>query len=177
MINKIFKQRMEDPEPVETVARGVPAAFGAVIRKLMSKNPAERHQNAAELRSDLNRWTDPARVHAILGAEAEAVRSFHPPAPQLDENDLRLWDDEEDRSSDGVSLRNLGTPEPSLAPRHAPALPPLRAVFRAAPSRESTPAPVRPTSRDDSQWLIHFAIIAAAVGLLAILFLTIFFHF
>ena len=42
-INKIFKQRMEDPEPIERVARGVPAAFGAIIRKLMAKNPAERY--------------------------------------------------------------------------------------------------------------------------------------
>jgi serine/threonine protein kinase len=176
MINKIFKQRMEDPEPVETVARGVPAAFGAIVRKLMSKNPAERHQSVAELRADLARWTDPARVRAILGAEAEAVRSFHPPAPQLEEQDLRLWDDE-DRSGDGVSLRELGTPEPSLAPRHAPALPPLRAVFRASPSRETSSTPLPKRSGDDSRWLIHFAIIAAAAGLLAILFLTIFYRF
>ena len=56
-------------------ARGVPAAFAAVVRKLMSKNPEERYQNAAELRADLARWTDPARVHAILGAEADAARS------------------------------------------------------------------------------------------------------
>jgi serine/threonine protein kinase len=32
MINKIFKQRMEDPEPLEQIARGVPAAFAAIIR-------------------------------------------------------------------------------------------------------------------------------------------------
>jgi len=30
---------------------------------------------------------------------------------------------------------------------------------------------------DDSRWLIHFAIIAAAAGLLAILFLMIFYRF
>jgi serine/threonine-protein kinase len=176
VINKIYKQRLEDPEPVETVAPGVPAAFGAVVRKLMSKNPGERHQSCAELRSDLVRWTDPARVRAILGAEAEAVRSFHPPAPQLEEDDLRLWEDEEDRATDGISIRDLGTPEPSLAPRHARPLPPLRAVFRPAHSRESGALPTRTSTDDDSKWLIHFAIIAAAAGLLAILFLTIFYH-
>ena len=90
MINKIFKQRMEDPEPLETLARGVPAAFAAVVRKLMSKEPAERHQNCAELRADLMRWTDPARVRAILGSEADAARSFRPPPPELVEEDLRL---------------------------------------------------------------------------------------
>jgi len=178
IINKIFKQRMEDPEPLETVARGVPAAFAAVVRKLMSKNPAERHQSCAELRSDLARWTDPARVRAILGAEAETLRAFHPPAPQLDENDLRRWDDDdEDIPTDGVSLRQLGTPEPSLAPRHTRPLPPLRAIVRSTPSQETAAPHLRPTHSDDSRWLVHFAIIAAAAGLLAILFLTIFYHF
>ena len=80
MINKIFKQRMEDPEPLETVARGVPSAFAAIVRKLMSKKPEERYQNCPELRADLARWTDPERVRAILGAEAEAARSFRPAA-------------------------------------------------------------------------------------------------
>ncbi len=42
MINKIYKQRMEDPPPLEGRARGVPAAFAAVVRKLMSKNPDEQ---------------------------------------------------------------------------------------------------------------------------------------
>ena len=79
MINKIFKQRMEDPPPLESVARGVPAAFAAIVRKLMNKKPAERYQDGAELRADLARWTDPRRVHTILGAEADAARSFRPP--------------------------------------------------------------------------------------------------
>ncbi len=50
VINKIYKQRMEDPPPLESRAHGVPAAFAAVVRKLMSKNPDERYQSAAELR-------------------------------------------------------------------------------------------------------------------------------
>jgi serine/threonine-protein kinase len=175
-INKIFKQRMEDPEPLETVATGVPSAFAAIVRKLMSKNPAERHQNCGELRSDLVRWTDPARVRAILGAEAEALRSFHPPAPQLDETDLRLWDDDEDASADGISLRQLGTPEPTLAPRHARPLPPLTAIVRSSPNHQAAATPLQPVSRNDTQWLIHFAIIAAAAGLLAILVVTLFYR-
>src|SRR4051794_28008926 len=32
-VNKIFKHRMEDPEPLEQAARGVPAAFAAIVRK------------------------------------------------------------------------------------------------------------------------------------------------
>ncbi len=80
MINKIFRQRLDDPEPLEKIVRGVPAAFAALVRKLMAKKPEERYQTCAELRANLVRWTDPARLRAILGAEAEAARSFHPPS-------------------------------------------------------------------------------------------------
>ena len=80
VVNKIFKQRMEDPEPLERVARGVPAAFAAIVRKLMAKEPDDRYQSGAELRADLARWTDPGAVRAILGAEADAARAFRPPS-------------------------------------------------------------------------------------------------
>ena len=123
MINKIYKQRMEDPPPLENRARGVPAAFAAVVRKLMSKNPDERYQNAAELRADLARWTDPARVHAILGAEADAARSFRPPPPELAEDDLRLLDSDSTASRDQL-----------LAPRARR----RRAVVCSPPSSTST---------------------------------------
>ena len=146
MINKIYKQRMEDPPPLENRARGVPAAFAAVIRKLMSKNPEERYQNAAELRADLARWTDPERVHAILGAEAEAARSFRPPPPELAEDDLRLFDSESAASRDSLSLRELGGAEPSLAPRHQSPLPPAQALVRHRESQRHAPA-IEPAQR------------------------------
>ena len=75
VINKIFRQRLDDPEPLENIARGVPAAFAAMVRKLMAKKPDERYQTCKELRADMARWTDPTRLRAILGAEAEAARS------------------------------------------------------------------------------------------------------
>ena len=137
MINKIYKQRMEDPPPLENRARGVPAAFAAVVRKLMSKNPEERYQNAAELRADLARWTDPARVRAILGAEADAARSFRPPPPELAEDDLRLLDSESTVSRDQISIRELGGAEPSLAPRHQAPAPPMPALIRHKEARET----------------------------------------
>src|SRR5260370_42325695 len=94
MINKIFKQRMEDPEPLERVARGVPASFAAIVRKLMAKDASDRYQQCAGLRADLARWTNPAKVRSILGAEADAARAFRPPEPELDEDDLRLLSDD-----------------------------------------------------------------------------------
>ncbi len=45
VVNKIFKQRMDDPEPLERVARGVPSAFAAIVRKLMAKDPDDRYQD------------------------------------------------------------------------------------------------------------------------------------
>jgi len=49
VVNKIYMQRMEEPPPLEKITRGVPAAFAAIIRKLMSKNPDDRYQTALEL--------------------------------------------------------------------------------------------------------------------------------
>jgi serine/threonine-protein kinase len=176
MINKIFKQRMEDPPPLESVARGVPSAFAAVVRKLMNKKPEERYQDCSELRPDLARWTDPRRVHAILGAEAEAARSFRPPPPELDEEDLRLLESDDSDARDGVSLRLLGDPQPSVAPRHRQPLPPLTAILRPEPTRE-TRSPIRSRAGgDDAAWLFQFAMIAIAVGVVAVILIAIFYR-
>jgi eukaryotic-like serine/threonine-protein kinase len=176
MINKIYKQRMEDPPPLESRARSVPAAFAAVVRKLMSKNPDERYQNAAELRADLARWTDPARVRAILGAEADAARSFRPPPPELAEDDLRLLDSVSAPSRDEISLRELGGAEPSFAPRHQPPAPPMPALVRNKEAQESVHRPAQQPMDSDTRWLVHFAIIAAAAGIIAIVFIALFFR-
>ncbi len=183
MINKIFKQRMEDPPPLESLARGVPSAFAAIVRKLMNKKPEERYQDCAELRTDLARWTDPHRVHAILGAEAEAARSFRPPPPELDEEDLRLFDHDDTNIREAVALRTLGDPEPSAAPRHRRPPPPAAAVVRPAPARDGrvprrSAAPSTParTSTDDSAWLFQFSLIAIAVGVVAVVVIALLFR-
>ena len=169
MINKIFRQRLDDPEPLEKVARGVPAAFAAIVRKLMAKNPEERYQSCAELRADLARWTDPARLRAILGAEAEAARSFRPPPPPLADEDLRLLSVADDESPSVLSLRDLGDPEPSHAPRYQPPLPPLAAAVRPRPETGSKAAQ---SAGDDSRWLLHFSLIVLGLGLVAILIIA-----
>ena len=134
MINKIFKQRMDDPEPLEKVARGVPAAFAAIVRKLMAKKPEERYQTCAELRADLARWTDPSRLRAILGAEAEAARSLpsapappgrRGPAPALDR---RRCEPQRPLAPRPGRCRAVAGPSPSLPP---------------APASRRGPAPVR----------------------------------
>jgi serine/threonine protein kinase len=168
MINKIFRQRLDDPEPLEKVARGVPSTFAAIVRKLMNKKPDERYQSCGELRADLLRWTDPARLRAILGAEAEAARSFHPPAPALGEDDLRLLSIADDSNSSVLSLRDLGDPEPSQAPRHKPPLPPLPAALRP----RSHPESETPRGHDETRWLLHFSLVVLGLGLVAILMIA-----
>jgi len=176
VVNKIFKQRMEDPKPLERVARGVPPAFAAIVRKLMAKNPADRYQTCSELRTDLARWTDPAYVHTILGAGAESARAFRPPPPDLDDEDLRLMLDEDGSSSHLHALRDLGEAEPGAAPLHKPAPPPRPAVLVNTPSNwnwdDSEPLPNLPRS-ESSAWLIRFILVAFALGLLAIVIITI----
>ncbi len=172
MINKIFRQRMEDPEPVEKFAKGVPTAFGAIVRKLMNKKPEERYQNCTELKIDLARWLDPARLRASLGADAEAAHAFQPPPPELLDDDIRLHDSVSDPSG-SLSLRDLGSPLPSPPPRRREPPPPLPASFRPPPSKS------RGASRsisDDSRWLIQFGIVAALVGIVAIVAISLFYH-
>jgi serine/threonine-protein kinase len=172
MINKIFRQRLDDPEPLEKRARGVPSAFAAIVRKLMSKEPAERYQSCPELRADLARWTDPELARAILGAEAEAARSFRPPPPELAEDDLRLLSLADETTPSVLSLRDLGDPEPSVAPRHRRPPPPLPAAVRPRP-----PATGRgPHSSSDARWLLHYSLVVLGLGLLAILAIALLVH-
>ena len=115
-------------------------------------------------------------MRAILGAEAEAARSFRPPPPELAEDDLRLFDSESAASRDSLSLRELGGAEPSLAPRHQSPLPPAQALVRHRESNDTLLPSSRHNDEGDTRWLIHFAIVAAAAGLIAIVFIAIFFR-
>jgi len=163
VINKIFRQRLDDPEPLENIARGVPAAFAAMVRKLMAKKPDQRYQTCKELRADMARWTDPTRLRAILGAEAEAARSFHPPPPPLGDEDLRLLSIADDTSPSVLPLRDLGDADPSPAPSHRWPLPPLPAAVRHRPE----PDPRTSRMSNDIRWLLHFSLVV--LGLIAIL--------
>jgi serine/threonine protein kinase len=173
IVNKIFKQRMDDPEPLERVTRGVPATFAAIIRKLMAKAPDDRYQTAAELRTDLARWTEPEKVRAILGAEAEAARAFRPPPPDLADDDLRLLDDDGSTPS-SFSLRDLGDAEPAAAPMHKkpPKPVPALVLLPGEASEPIAPLPPRRDQRDDLRWLFHFIAIAIFLGVVAVLAIT-----
>jgi eukaryotic-like serine/threonine-protein kinase len=179
VVNKIFKQRMEDPEPLERVSRGVPAAFAAIVRKLMAKEPNDRYQTCAQLRLDLARWTDPAHVRTILGSAAESARDFRPPPPELDDEDLHLIMDDDGSSSGSLSLRDLGAAEPAAAPMHRSPPPPRPAVLVDSSNlwdwddAAVEPMPIRRASEDNT-WLIHFIVGAFLVGILAVILIAVF---
>ena len=176
VVNKIFKQKMDDPEPVERVVRGVPSAFGAIVRKLMNKAPADRYQSCDELARDLARWTDPDVVRSILGSAADSARAFRPPPPELEDEDLRWINGETKTTVDGPaltgarSLRDLGAAEPPAAPMHKPPPPAKPAVV--VPGRSVSKTLPRIDTRDDGRRLAHFVAIALAVGVLAIILLV-----
>lgn len=51
-----YKHVQEEPPPLRSVAPAAPAAYQAVVRKAMAKDPAARYQTAADLRDDLRRF-------------------------------------------------------------------------------------------------------------------------
>ncbi len=175
VVNKIFKQRMDDPEPLERVARGVPSAFAAIVRKLMNKAPADRYQTCAELSADLARWTDPQVIRGIIGAAADSARAFRPPPPDLDDDDLRVLNGElasiEGASAGPRTLRDLGAAEPPPAPMKKPPAPPRQALVVSSDEFERLPPPKR--ERDERERLIHFIAIALTSGILVIVLIAV----
>jgi serine/threonine-protein kinase len=158
------------------VARGVPSAFAAIVRKLMNKAPEDRYQSCAELAVDLAKWTDPGVVRSIIGSAAESARAFRPPPPVLEDSDLRFLNGEatigdSPTGSTTRTLRDLGDAEPPAAPMHKKPPAARPAVVVPKERFEPTAPPVR--VRDEREKLIHFVAIAFSIGLLGIILLVV----
>jgi len=67
-----YQHVREDPRPPSTINPAVPPSLDAIVLKAMSKNPANRYQSAAEMRTDL--------LRAIAGQRVEAT-------PVMSDND------------------------------------------------------------------------------------------
>jgi serine/threonine protein kinase len=168
VVNKIFRHRMDEAEPLERVAQGVPAAFSAIVKKLMAKDPADRYQDARELANDLARWTDPATTRAILGAEGEQATAFRPPPPRLDEDDLRLLD-QGTPSSLSHALRDLGeaAPRPAAMRRSPPVARP--AIILAPDEWE-----LQPPRSPQNTWLSRILIVIILLGAIALFLMAVY---
>ena len=168
LMSKIYRHRMEEPDPLEKFAPHVPREFGALVRKMMSKDPADRYQTADELVHDLQRWTDADHVRSLVGSAAESGQIFHPPPPELESVDIQI--------EEGVSLRSLGTDQPTEAviPRAIkPAPKPGEQSGPPTPMQRIKP-PKAPRERDESYEGIYKAIfIIIGLGVAAIIALAV----
>ncbi len=169
LINKIYRQRMEDPVSLERAAKNVPAAFAAIVRKLMAKNPEHRYQTGLEVQADLTRWTDPEVAKAFLLAETERDRAqIRLPSPELDDDDLQFLDDDLPQRP---RIADFGDPEPDAAPRGLASLSPREMIhdldavspFRANRSAQASGPP------EDPQWTTRVILIALLLGSIFIL--------
>ena len=52
-VEKLFRHRGEEPEPIEQRCPGLPAPVAAIVRKLMAKSPEDRFQTPGELARSL----------------------------------------------------------------------------------------------------------------------------
>jgi serine/threonine-protein kinase len=94
-----YQHVREDPRTPSSINPEVPAELDAVLLKAMSKNPANRYQSAAEMRSDLLRAVAGQRVEAtpVMG---DAERTSYIGAggagyPGQDDH----WDDEDEAAA------------------------------------------------------------------------------
>jgi eukaryotic-like serine/threonine-protein kinase len=89
-MEKLLKHYLEEARPVESLRPDIPAAVGAVIRKLMAKAPNDRYQTPAELAGVLGSLLT-ADVHAtavpmalpVGPDEAEPPSHLEPPDDEL----------------------------------------------------------------------------------------------
>lgn len=162
LINKIYKQRMEEPQPLEKVAPGVPNAFATIVRKLMAKDPAARYQDAKQVQTDLHRWTNPELVATILGDEAAQTRDLQSLSSLLDEDELRIFDESSPDDPEAWSSPSLSQPAHFLHDD-------LFDDESAAP-----PPPMIRVAPTDDRWLIRFIAVVCFLGALAIILIALF---
>jgi eukaryotic-like serine/threonine-protein kinase len=55
---KLLAHQIKQPAPITALRRDVPAEMGAVLQKMMAKDPKQRHQTPAEVVEALRPWLD-----------------------------------------------------------------------------------------------------------------------
>lgn len=165
LMSKIYRHRMEEPEPLEKFAPYVPKEFGALVRKMMAKDPADRYQTADELVHDLKRWTDANLVRSLVGSVAETGQIFHPPPPEIDSAEIQI--------DEGVSLRSLGADQPTEAIISRAIKPAAKPGQEPAPptpmQRIKAPKAVHESGDESYEGLYKAIFIIVGLGILAIL--------
>ena len=95
-VSVAYQHVREDPRLPSSINPGIPAELDAILLKAMSKNPANRYQSAADMRSDLMRALAGQRVEAtpVMGdAEKTTILAATPGGYGHDR-----WDDEDEEA-------------------------------------------------------------------------------
>jgi serine/threonine protein kinase len=86
--DKIRRHRREEPRPLEELNSAVPPAFAAVVRKMMAKDPNQRHPSAIAVAEDLGAWASGEAVQPLDQPEdaeyAQAVAALQTTVPSAD---------------------------------------------------------------------------------------------
>src|SRR5688500_12664287 len=94
-VSVAYQHVREDPRLPSSINPRIPAELDAILLKAMSKNPANRYQSAADMRSDLLRALAGQRVEAtpVMGdAEKTTILAATPGGYGYDDDD---WADED----------------------------------------------------------------------------------
>ncbi len=81
-VTTTYKQVREDPMPPSVIDPEIPVTLEAIVMKAMSKNPANRFQNAQEMKADLLRFLEgmPVSATPVLQEAAYAGSAAAAPA-------------------------------------------------------------------------------------------------
>jgi serine/threonine-protein kinase len=76
----LFKIALETPTPVEELEPSVPAAFAAIVRKAMHREPELRYQSAAEFQEAVRAWGVTQGLTFETTAPSKPLPSVPPPS-------------------------------------------------------------------------------------------------
>jgi serine/threonine protein kinase len=66
MVQKLLQHQQDAPPAIETLRPDVPGRFGAILARLMEKDPADRYQRPADLVADLVAFADDAGIELAV---------------------------------------------------------------------------------------------------------------
>jgi hypothetical protein len=70
----IWRAATYTQEDLEAVTAGLPDTLGVPLRKLLQRSPANRHQTAGELETDLRRWLGASFGKSDAAAELKELK-------------------------------------------------------------------------------------------------------
>jgi serine/threonine protein kinase len=155
---KMQRQREEQPPPLTELNPAVPAAFAAVVGRMMAKDPARRYPGAAAVAEELRRWEDGGPA---LPLDRPGDRAYDAAVADLEAAEV------EEPPEDAIVVEDDTVPELI----DTGDLPQLLQV-------PDEPAPVRPDRRDASvgrpdwrQWLLIMGGLGGVLFLAVVLYL------